>query len=553
MTRPLSPPPLPDDLGLLKQMIAELLATLQQQRQENAHLRERLDLLLRRLYGPHAERVDPNQPLLFAEPAAETPPAEAPAPVPADTEAKAGRRGHGRKALPKNLRRERLDYTLTEAERTCPCCGEPRHEIGTTTTSQLDYQPASLFIVDHVQHSYACRHCAGEVVRADKLPAPIDKGLPGPGLIAYVIVNKYVDHLPLYRQERVLERQGVVLTRSTLCDWMAYAAALLQPLLAEMIRRVLGTLVIHTDDTRLPVLDASRDHTREGHLWVHVGDWLNPYNVFDYTPDHTHAGPQRFLADFHDGYLQADAYPGYDRIYANQNVTEVACNAHARRKFYDARLSDPEPAHRALAYYRELYAVESRIREAEEAARQRSPQMSDTEAALFRVYWEEQTVLYRQEQALPIWFEFHAWLQEQRSQVLPKSLLGEAVTYALNQFLALTVYLKHGFLAIDNNVAEREMKQIALGRKNYLFAGSDQGGRTAAVLYSFASTCHRHGIDAFVYLRDVLSRLPTHPEERLAELLPDRWQPQPPRLPRPPADATGPPAAHAPPAPAASG
>jgi transposase len=403
----------------------------------------------------------------------------------------------------------------------------------------LDYQPASVFVVDHVQHSYACHDCDGEVARAAKLPPPLAKGLPGPGLLAYVIVNKYDDHLPLYRQERILQRQGVTLARSTLCDWMADAAALLRPLFEEMVRRVRRSLVIHTDDTRLPVLDPTRGQTRDGHLWVYLGDWLNPFNVFDYTPDRTHAGPQRFLAECRDGYLQADAYAGYDHVYATQGVVEVACNAHARRKFYDARHSDPEPAHRALAYYRQLYAVETQIREAEAAVRQRAPHMSAVEEALFRVFWEEQTVLYRQEYALPIWVEFHGWLQEQRPQLLPKSLLGEAVTYALNQYAALTEYLRQGFLAIDNNRAEQEMKRIAVGRKNYLFVGSDQGGATAAVLYSFTSTCHRHGLDSFAYLQDVLRRLPTQPVERLAELLPDRWQPLPPTR---PAAAAGPPA-----------
>jgi transposase len=538
-------PPLPDDVALLQQMVRELLATLQQQRQDNAQLRERLDLLLRRLYGPKAERVDPDQPLLFADGAAPAPatPALPPAEEPGTT-TPAPRPGHGRQRLPKHLRRERFDYTLSDAERVCPGCGGLRQEIGTTTTEQLDYQPASLFVVEHVQHSYACRHCAGAVARAAKLPAPIARGLPGPGLLAYVLVNKYVDHLPLYRQERIVERQGVTLARSTLSDWMADAAELLRPLYEEMIRRVRRALVIHTDDTRLPVLDPARGQTREGHLWVYLGDWLNPYNVFDYTPDHAHAGPQGFLAECRGGYLQADAYPGYDRVYATRDVTEVACNAHARRKFYDARVSDPEPAHRALAYYRPLYAIEAQIREAEAAARQRAPQRSAIEAALFRVFWEEQTVLWRQEYALPIWVEFHAWLQEVRPQALPKSLLGEAVSYALNQYEALTAYLRQGFLAIDNNVAEQEMKRIAMGRKNYLFVGSDRGGRTAAVLYSFTSTCHRHGVDPFVYLRDVLRRLPIHPAEQLPDLLPDRWQPLPPGSPTP---ATSHPPATAPP------
>jgi transposase len=527
-------------------MIRELLATLREQRQDNEQLRARLDQLLRRLYGPRAERFNPNQALLFADllQPAEAPPAE-PAPAEEDAAAPTERKkrpGHGRKKLPPHLRRERVDYTLTEAERVCPCCGELRHEIGTDVTEQLDYQPASLFVVEHVQHTYACAACQGEVLRADKLPQPVPKGLPGPGLLAYVVVSKYADHLPLYRQESRFRRQGVDLVRSTLGDWMAHTAAVLRPVYDEMVRRVLRSLVLHTDDTPVSVLDPMRPQTRTGRLWAYLGDWMHPFNVFDFTPDRTQEGPQQFLAPFR-GYMQADAYTGYDRLYHNPEVVEVACNAHARRKFYEARDSDPADAHRVLAYYRELYAVEEQIRQAEHQARHRAPR-TETEAALFRVWWEEQVVLYRQEYALPVWWQFHEWLMARKDQVLPKSPLGEAIGYVLNQYQALTVYLRHGFLAIDNNWAEREMKRIAIGRKNWLFAGSDTGGQTAAVLYSFISTCQRHRLDPFVYLRDVLRRLATPGAEPLGELLPGRWQPLP--------EARPPPASGPPPGPAAS-
>jgi hypothetical protein len=323
----------------------------------------------------------------------------------------------------------------------------------------------------------------------------------------------------------------VELTRSTLSDWMAHAAALLRPVYDELARRVLRALVVHSDDTPLPVLAPSREHTRTGRLWVYLGDWLNPYNVFAYTPDRSQSGPQNFLKDFR-GYLHADAYAGLDRLYRHRDVVEVACNAHSRRKFFEAKDSDPERAHVALAFYRQLYAVEEQLREAEAAARPVGA-VPDVAPALFRAWWEEQVVLYRQEWAWPIWLEFHAWLVRQQAEVLPKSPLGEAVTYALNQFQALTEYLQQGFLAIDNNWAEREMKRIAIGRKNYLFVGSDAGGTTTAILYSLTSTCQRHGVDPFLYPRDVLRRLPTHPADRLAELLPDRWQLVPEALPPP--------------------
>lgn len=531
---------LPDDRDVLKQMIQELLVTVQAQRQDIGQLRARVDQLLKRLYGPRAEHYRADQPLLFAD--FPEPPPPPPPPPDADTSATetqaAKPKGHGRRRLPKHLRRERIDYTLSEAERLCPCCGHLRHEIGTDQTEQLDYQPASLFVVEHVQHRYACAHCAGQVVGAAKLSQPIAKGLPGPGLMAQVVVHKFVEHLPLYRQEQIWHRQGVDLARSTLSDWLAQAAALLRPVYDEMARRLLRTLVVHSDDTPLPVLDPAREHTRTGRLWVYLGDWLNPYNVFAYTPDRSQSGPQTFLKDFR-GYLQADAYAGFDRLYHNQDVVEVACNAHARRKFVEAKDSDPERAHVALAFYRHLYAVEEHLRQAEAAARPAGAAL-DVAPALFRVWWEEQVVLYRQEWAGPIWVQLHAWLVEQQATALPKSPLGEAITYALNQYRALTEYLRQGFLAIDNNWAEREMKRIAIGRKNYLFVGSDAGGTTAAILYSLTSTCQRHGVDPFLYLRDLFRRLPTHPVDRIADLLPDKWQPLPLGLPPP---GAGPPLA----------
>ena len=529
-----TPPPLtdpallPDDVDHLKKMIIELFATLREQRLDNLQLRDRLDQLLRRLYGPRAERYDPNQPLLFADllGPAEPPAASAPSQTPPTPPAvKDKKPGHGRKTLPKNLRRERIDYTLSEAERLCPCCGVLRHEIGVNLSNQLDYQPASLFVVEHAEHSYACAACQGQVVRAHKAPQVLEKGLPGPGLLAHVIVSKFVDHLPLYRQEQIFQRQGVALSRSTLGDWMAHTASALEPLYREMIKRVLTCQVIHTDDTILPVLDPSREHAKKARLWVALGDWTAPYNVFDYTPDHTKEGPQLFFTDFR-GFLQADAYTGYDQLFIEEKVIEAACNAHARRKFHEAKDSDPANAHRGLATYRQLYAIETNLRDEESALRNAHP-MTVEEAALFREWWEEQVALRRLEEALPIWVRFLDWLHELKETALPKSFTGKAVRYVLNHQQALMRYLGRGFLQIDNNVAEREMKRIATGRKNYLFAGSDSGGETAAILYSFTSTCQRHQIDPFVYLRDLLRRLPTHPPDRLAELLPGKRQPQP--------------------------
>ena len=350
----------------------------------------------------------------------------------------------------------------------------------------------------------------GAVVSAAVKPAmPIAKGLPGPGLLAHLIVSKYADHLPLYRLERIYERQGVFLPRSTLSDWLAACAQLLRPLYERLSAAVLQSRALHTDDTPVQMQDPKTHRLSTARFWVYLGDATHPYNVFDFTVNHKRDGPQQFLASYQ-GYLHADAFSGYDRLYlpepptAAARIVEVACNAHARRKFYEARSTDALGAHGALGYYRQLYELEASAR---------------------RVQLDEEGLRQmRQEIAVPILAQFHEWLQRQRADVLPKSPLGEAIAYALKNWTALVRYTEAGFLAIDNNVAEREMKRVAIGRKNWLFVGSAQGGQTATILLSFTSTCQRLGLEPWAYLQDVLTRLPTLGTQPLDELWPDRWQ-----------------------------
>lgn len=500
---PEATPPLPDDPVVLKQMIAELLATLRDAQRDNEHLRARLDQLLRRLYGPRAERISADQLLLFADVTAPAPPApQAEEPSAATSKKK----GHGRKKPPHDLPRIVQPHDVPEAERLCPFCQRPRDVIGVETSEQLDYHPAALFVVVHERAKYACKHCEEHVAIAAKPAQPIDKGLPGPGLLAHVITCKYADHLPLYRLERIFERQGVELSRSTLCDWMRDVAELLRPLYRRMLADVLRSRVLHTDDTPVPVLDDTRDTTRQGRMWIYLGDADHPYTVFDYTPNRARDGPVQFLAGYQ-GYLQADAYGGYDGIYTGSqgDIVEVACWAHARRKFFDARTTDPERGHAAIAWIRRLYDIE-------DAAKKKS----DVDRAA-----------HRQEHARPLLTSICQWLQEQRAVVLPKSPIGQAISYALSNWDALCRYTDQGFLAIDNNAAERVIRTIALGRKNWLHLGSDKGGHTAAVLFTFTLTCRRHDLDPFAYLRDVFARLPTQPADLLDHLLPDRWTAKP--------------------------
>jgi transposase len=543
---------LPDDPALLKRLLEEVLASLQQARTDNASLRHRLDALLRRLYGPRSERCDPSQLLLFAL-AAEAAAAPAAATTEAAAEAATAQRRcrpHGRRRLPADLPRQECQHQLTEAERPCPTCGELRIDIGVDTSEQLEYRPASLFVVAHQVHKYVCPGCrraasaaptpANEeapvvsleqpetatpvpppaspsaqaaatesvvVVSAVKPAAPIAKGLPGPGLLAHLIVSKYTDHLPLYRLERIYERQGVLLHRSTLSDWLAACAELLRPLYERMVAVVLASRALHTDDTTVKMQELVTHLLSTARLWVYYGDQAHPYNVFDFTLNRKRDGPEKFLANYQ-GYLHADAFSGYERLYlppaptARARIIEVACNAHARRKFYAARDTEPLRAHQALAYYRQLYALEGAAKD----------------------FSEEQRLQMRKDFSVPILERFQQWLQEQRADVLPKSPLGEAIAYALNNGEALARYTKAGYLAIDNNVAEREMKRIAIGRKNWLSVGSPRGGQTAAVLFSFTATCQRLAVEPWAYLQDVLTRLPELPPEQLDALLPDRWE-----------------------------
>lgn len=574
---------LPNDSDTLKRMVLELLATLHQERHDKDALRHRLDLLLRRLYGPRSERFNPNQLLLFAEMAASQDSATAVPTEPA-APAKPQRRcrPHGRRRLPENLAREPRHYELCEAERVCQGCGRLRIDIGTDKSEQLDYRPASLIVIEHFVHKYVCPCCSkrhayasepqwqpgqeseqmsppgpepqpappaelspvpgrtdagpeqplphssptdsrplpqppappcpildpGAVVIAAPRPAmPIAKGLPGPGLLAHLIVSKYVDHLPLYRLERVYQRQGYFLHRSTLCDWLGACADLLRPLYDLMVSVVLQSQALHTDDTTVKMQELVTHLLSTARLWVYLGDAAHPYNVFDFTVNRKRDGPELFLADYQ-GYLHADAFSGYDGLYlpdprtAAARIIEVACNAHARRKFYEARGSDALRSHQALAYYRQLYELERAAKEFSDAQRQQM----------------------RQDLAVPILSQFHAWLQAQRSEVLPKSPMAEALGYVLNNWAALVRYTEAGFLAIDNNVAEREMKRIAIGRKNWLTVGSPRGGQTAAVLFSFTSTCQRLSVEPWAYLQDVLTRLPGTAAGQLGDLLPDYWQ-----------------------------
>jgi transposase len=526
VANPSTPPLLPDDPAVLKQMIVELLDALKQSRHECEGLQQRLDQLLRRLYGPKAERFDPNQPWLIPDLA--TPEANEPAPTPpapdngeADTPAKPKRPGHGRKKLPADLPRRRLEHALPEAERVCPCCGELCRPFGEEISEQLDYHPASLFVRQHVRFKYACPKCHDHVTVAPVPVQVIDKGLPGPGLLAQIAASKYADHLPLHRLERILGRHGIELSRSTMCGWMAEVASVFEPVVKIMADLVRQSRLLHTDATKMPYLDpeTAPGKSLSGQMWVYYGDRDQPFNVFDFCSDHSARGIDAFLRDKnYRGYLNADALNVYDHLFTSGAIVELGCWTHCRRHFYESRDSDAARTHLMLARIRQLYQAED---EAKKIIAQRKLQGSDADAIRLQL---------RQEKALPVIRDIQQWLEDERPKVLPKSPMGQAIAYAQRHWQALVRYLDDGFLDIDNNVAELALRHIAIGRKNWLFAGSANGARTAAILFSVTSTCHRHRVDAFAYLRDLLERLSHDPKpspEVLRDWLPDRWRPPP--------------------------
>ena len=530
-----TPLALPDDLAACHALILQLMEELHKVQGENGRMEHQLQQLLRRLYGRSAEKIDPNQLALFAEmlqqiqaqePPAEEPSSASPVPAPAS---KSSNNGHGRRRLPADLPRERKVIDLPDSEKPCPCCGKMRVKIGEETSEKLDDEPAKVKVIETVRPKYACRDCdaAGEgaqIAVAELPPSPIEKGLAAPGLLAAVIVGKYSDHLPLNRLEKIFARHDIDISRSTLCDWAAKSAQALKPLYDLMVQQALASRILHTDDTPVDVLDPKLKQTRTGRFWVYVGDKDHPFVVFEYTPNRSRDGPMQFLKDWgkeQTRYLQADAFGGYDGIYrgeAGGKVIEVACWAHSRRKFHEARNTDYPRAAQALAYIRLLYDVEDQAQKQFDSQDPNGPMRS-----LASIRLE-----LRQKLSLPRLAQFKQWLEAQQAcnggPVLPKSPLGAAITYALNQWEALCVYCTDGELSIDNNVSERTLRRIAVGRNNWMFCGSDNGGNTAAILFSFIATCERHQVNPFDYLRDVLTRIASHPISRLAELLPRQWK-----------------------------
>ena len=493
--------------------LAETATTCEQQQAELTRMREELELFKRALYGRRSERhiPDPEQELLpFG--AADEPPLPLPAPPEEEEIAyRRRRKGHGWGKLPEHLPREEVLVDVPEADRTCSCCGETMQKIGEDRSERVDLTPAKIRIKVIVRPKYACSKQHG-IRQASSPPSPVPGGRFDFGLVAHVVTSKTADHLPLYRQQDILARSGLELSRSTLCEIMAGAAELLEPLAAAMKRRLLATDLVGADDTPVRLLDDSHpEGVRLARFWLFRGFEAAPYNVFHFHESRSRDGPSGFLQGFR-GTVKVDAYGVDQGVYLGSDGRIVAscCLAHARRKFEEAMSSHPRLAAEALAYIRQLYDLEDRARD----------------------FTPEDRRVFREREATLLLAQLRTWLDAQGAMALPKLKFGEAVRYSLNQWPSLTNYVDDGRLPIDNNATERDLRSLTIGRNNWLFIGSLQAGPRAAVLYTVVSSAVRHHLDVWAYLRDVLERLAVLRDsegasvasgEQLQALLPDEW------------------------------
>jgi transposase len=532
---------LPQDREALEAMVHSLILEREEQRQRVEHESERandlhgeslrqrkradelylenlrLQLELQRYkkwyYGPRADRLatsaDLAQALLeFGEQLQKKPihPEDVPPKAEPEYELRRVKRRRGRRNLAnfENLPVTTQVYELSAEQRLCPCCGVERKEIGADESWQIEYIPGRFERLHHVRKKYACPGCESvgenpQMEVAAKAEAAIEKGMAGPGLLAYIVTSKFSDYLPLYRLEDIFERQGFEISRATQSIWCGDVADLVEPLYELMAERVRQSHVVATDDTIMPMLSVGK--TKSARMWVYVGDQGHPYNVFDFTLNRGRDGPKYFLQDYQQ-VLLADGYGGYDGIVAGNAITRAGCWAHTRRKFIDAEKVAPEIAEEAVELIGDLFRVERRAKDLS----------------------VEQRLTLRRAESAPVLAKLREKLLGWKEQLLPKHPMAEAIDYALNQWAELNVFCSDGAVPIDNNVSEREMKRIILNRKNSLFVGNPRGGRTAAILASLTSTCRRHEVDPQLYLTQLLMNLPQTKMSELSDWLPDQWK-----------------------------
>lgn len=412
------------------------------------------------------------------------------------------KKGHGRNPIPDDIYTEEHLLEPSDEDKRCPCCGEEKTCIGNDITKELELKPAVLYARKFIRPKYVCQRCPEQGVTTALLPSrPIERGIAGPGLLTYVLISKFVDHLPLYRLEDIFKRYGIGINRSTMVGWIAKVCEYLELVYDTMQDQILLSDYLQSDETPLKVQDRTKKKKCHlGYLWPYTD---GTQIVFQYREGRNRDGPNLFLKDFK-GYLQTDGYAGYNEVVARDDVAHVMCWAHARRKFIEAKDSDEEFAAQVLLPITKMYAVEKYCRKEKLSAHKRHEVRRGDVPAFLE--------------------ELKQALNNPPRPVLPKSALGNARNYVLSNWEALTRYLDDGRLEIDNNKIENGIRPVALGRKNWLFAGSQQGARRMAIIYSLVGTCKMNDINPFDYIRDVLERIAAHPHKKIAELTPLGWK-----------------------------
>jgi len=479
-------------------------------------LQNQVDQLLRRIYGKRSEKMHPDQ-LMFdsmviqgveqsldPEPLVELPPQS----TPLKKKPKADRNNHpGRIPIPEHLEKVEIVLDIPEDKKVCPETGKPLKQIGCEVSEKLEYRPGKLIVNVYKRPKYASPDSTVPVgvITAPMPDHPIEKCKADVGLLSYILVSKFADHLPLYRQNGIFEREGVDIPRGTQSSWIMQVYEAIRPLGDVLKGAVLETRVLYTDDSIIPLQVKGNGRVKKARLWVYLrGDPDPRLAVYDFSPDRSKKRPLDFLAGYQ-GYVHADAYSGYDELFRKEGIVEVGCWVHARRKFDEATLSRPQEATEVMARIAKLYLLEKQCADMGAEDRRR----------------------FRQEHARPVIGGVFDRLEQLKGETIPSEPLRKAVDYALNQRMALCRYLEDGRLRPDNNLAENAIRPLALGRKNWLFAGSERGARATALFLGLIQSCKACEVNPWEYFNDILRRIMNHPVNRLRELLPDQWKPLP--------------------------
>jgi transposase len=500
-----APVTLPNDPAILREIIGTQAQEIERLNRQTELLKHYIRELRKQHYGPRSERIPQDQQVFGFYGSVEQKERLA-APEGQTTSSPAGKRKPtGRKVIPPELRREVVVHDIPEHEKTCPKCLEVRNKFGEETSERLEYQAAELYVVQDVRPKYACAtKCGTGVAVADPPAQVIPKAKVGPSLLAHIIWAKYGLHLPLYRQVIMFGMIGLEIPRSTLCQWIGRCVELLLPIYEAMKRDVLLSNVLFSDDSPVRLLEPGLGKTRQARVWSYCGSLLHRQIVYEFTESREQKWPKDFLKGYK-GVLQVDAYPGYSALFELDRIIAAYCWAHARRKYIEAEETDKERSQIALAFIGRLYAIEREIKGISPKRKKR----------------------VRRSRATKILMRFKEWLDREIQNVLPKSPIGQAIQYTRGHWEGLLTYTKNGAVEIDSNRVERSIRGWKLGSKNWLFLGSEDGGKWGAVLFSIMETCKLHRINPEAYFRDVLVRISTTPQSQIHTLMPRLWRPPP--------------------------